>query len=68
MIGAAQGLELRLRSGELQRQELTPGIISFLDSLREVSPFIEEDRPLEDELRALCSAIRSEKWSLYEED
>jgi len=58
LLGATQALELRLREGGVQLETLTPEIQLLFKSIRAVSAFVEEDRPLEKDLRTLTGLIR----------
>jgi hypothetical protein len=35
------------------------------DDVFGLCPFVEEDRPLEHELRRLCAAISERRWTIY---
>jgi histidine ammonia-lyase len=62
-LSCAQALELRQRQGELA-EGVSSGILTFLSEVRAVSPFLSEDRALENELRAALSAIQARCWSV----
>lgn len=66
LAAGAQAAELRLRMGELpgSLRDTEPG--RMLASIRELCPFVSEDRPLERDLRDLVAAIRRREWRLYE--
>ncbi|HSQ40815.1 MAG TPA: hypothetical protein VLM37_00890, partial [Fibrobacteraceae bacterium] len=49
---------LRLREGLLQKKDLSNGVQELLEQVRKQSPFVVEDRPLEQELRALLQLVR----------
>jgi len=53
----SQALELRTRSSEIPADGLGPGLRSLFDQVRTFTAFVEEDRPLEDELRAFLAAL-----------
>ncbi|MBI5245226.1 MAG: aromatic amino acid lyase [Elusimicrobia bacterium] len=66
LLGALQGLDIRTR-----RAELDPGLLS--EEARELSaavrrnvPFLEEDRPMDEDLRWLLEQARAKSWRLYE--
>ncbi|MBI2380641.1 MAG: aromatic amino acid lyase [Gammaproteobacteria bacterium] len=65
LLAAVQGVELRLKSGEIRREDLAPELLAFVAQVRKASPFLAEDRPLEHELRAVVAAIQTETWDLY---
>lgn len=62
LIAVRQGLALRAREAPLP---LTDSVAAFVTSLEARIPFLEEDRALDTELRALATAIRGRAWSLY---
>ena len=64
LLGAVQGLELRLRNDELNRSHLSKPVQKVMDDVRDVSPFLEEDRELDDELRVLVDRIRSQEFDV----
>jgi histidine ammonia-lyase len=63
MLVAAQGIQLRLRRGEIKENMLKPQILDFCNSVAEISPFLDEDRPLEHELRSLVAHIQQQHWN-----
>ena len=64
LLGSLQALELRMKGGGFQREHLTEPVQTILDDVRDITPFIEEDRPLEDELRTLVEQIRAQAFSV----
>jgi histidine ammonia-lyase len=66
LLAACQGVELRLQSGEQKRDELSEAVLATLAHVRETSQFLEEDRALEGELRALVAAIQNRQWPFYD--
>jgi len=66
LLGALQGLELRMRSGELKASSLPDGVAQLFNSVRAKVPFVEEDRPLEKDLRWLLEQIFDKAWKCYE--
>ena len=66
LLGALQGLELRLRNNELKEASL-PGEVKLLfKAVRSKIPFVEEERALEAGLRLLLSQMSAKAWKLYE--
>lgn len=65
LMAGCQGIELRLRSGELNSKDINPSIHGLQSELLDECGFVEEDRPLEDTLRKLIQSIRSRRWELY---
>ncbi|WP_084419742.1 HAL/PAL/TAL family ammonia-lyase [Henriciella litoralis] len=57
LMANAQAIEIRLRSGELTEDVVGDAIMSQIRAVREHSAFLEEDRPLDTELRSLTDAI-----------
>ncbi|MBS0545688.1 MAG: aromatic amino acid lyase [Proteobacteria bacterium] len=64
-LATVQGVTLRQRLDDAAAAELTPPVSRFMRSVGEHSPFLDEDRPLEAELRALTALIRAGHWPLY---
>lgn len=67
LLGACQGAELRIQAGELGDQEFSKPLQQTLEGVRKISAFVEEDRALESELRAVIELIQQQAWPLYEE-
>jgi histidine ammonia-lyase len=67
LLAVRQAVHLRVRAGELEREALLP-VEQILHQLDEVFTFVEEDRPLEKELRNIIALIRSRHWSLGYDD
>jgi histidine ammonia-lyase len=68
IMAATQGVALRRNlSATLGSKpiEIIPDVEHFIHNIGEYSPFIEEDRPLEAELRKMTELIRAEQWDLY---
>jgi histidine ammonia-lyase len=65
LLAATQGVELRLRTGELDRTQLTPALRAMQDGVFEHFEFLEEDRPLEGTLRHFIELIRARHWNCY---
>jgi histidine ammonia-lyase len=63
LLAAGQGLRLRIKNGELKSEVLEP-VVDTVNQLGEVVPFIEEDRPLENELREIIALIRRRHWRI----
>lgn len=66
LLAATQGVELRLRRGELDAAQLTPALRAMRDGVFAHFEFLEEDRPLEGALRHFVELIRARHWSCYE--
>jgi len=68
LLATVQGIELRKQKEQLSDSELSPQLIEICSKVRELSSFVDEDRPLELELRQMVDLIRKEHWSLYESE
>lgn len=64
-LATVQGVTLRQQQRDTSAARLTPAINAFMLEVRQHSPFLDEDRPLEAELRALTQLIRNDQWELY---
>lgn len=64
LIAACQGLELRHKAGDIEHL-IDGGIKTTFDQVRKISPFLEEDRALERELRTMVGTIQEQMLSLY---
>jgi histidine ammonia-lyase len=66
LLGALQGLELRLRKNELNEAALPTEIKQLFKAIRAKVPFVEEDRALEADLRWMLAQIPAKAWKMYE--
>ncbi len=64
-LAGAQGLQLRKIQGQLQEATIGRTLSQFQASVFSEVKFIEEDRPLDKDLRNLVAQIRQKKWELY---
>jgi len=64
LIAACQGLELRQKAGDIEHL-IDGGIKTTFEQVRGLSPFLEEDRALEQELRSMVATIQQQMLSLY---
>jgi histidine ammonia-lyase len=62
LVAVRQGVELRERQGELDRASLSPAVRASLAEIEAVVPFLEEDRALEPELRALVDGVQARRF------
>ncbi len=67
MLACVQGIELRQRQGDLKDAQLTLAVRKFCTQIRKFSAFVDEDRPLEKDLRKMMELIDSEFWNLYQD-
>ena len=58
-----QGILIRLKRGEVLRENLHPDVAAFCDEVAEIFPFMDEDRPLEDTLRTVVDRIQNQAWT-----
>ena len=65
LAAAAQGLEIRRRHGSRAPARMESAIRDMTDDVFTLCPYVEEDRPLEHDLRRLCAAVRERRWQLY---
>jgi len=61
LLAVVQGVELRGNVGML-----SPQLQNTVKQLRQVSPFLQTDRALEQELRVCLQLTRDQHWQLYE--
>jgi histidine ammonia-lyase len=66
LAAVCQAIEIRVRSRSLPASQLSASIRSTLNDGLTLCPFVDEDRPLESELRVLCAEIRQRRWHLYQ--
>jgi len=64
VLACAQAV--RLRRTLQTHTPLTPTMNRFVTTIESLSPPVEEDRPLEQELRCVTHWIQSDDWSLYD--
>ena len=64
ILASVQGVALRGRDDNLT---LTTPVAAFCADVGQRVPFLDEDRPLENELRATVDAIRQRNWELYQD-
>jgi histidine ammonia-lyase len=65
LIAVSQGLEIRLRHGELKENTLSEGVRTMKSEVFKYFDFVDEDRPLEAILRQMVELIQNQHWSLY---
>ncbi|WP_293553153.1 histidine ammonia-lyase [Parvibaculum sp.] len=61
-IACVQALRLRQRSGDIVAADLSAPLTEFTDLLGALIPFIDEDRPLDHVLHALCGDMAAQSW------
>ena len=65
LLAATQGLQIRMRENELNESHFSSGLKAMLDAVTGEFTFVDEDRPLEGDLRKFMSLIQTEAWDLY---
>jgi histidine ammonia-lyase len=65
VLATVQGLELRRRQGVPALERLSAEALAGLSELAAGLPFVAEDQPLDNVLRALCADLQACRWSLY---
>lgn len=68
LISVCQGLELRIDQGDLSWDAIGGELQNTLESVRQTSTKLTEDRALEQELRTLIARIQNREWPLYPEN
>jgi len=66
LLAATQGLELRKRQGDVPDECLSEQLHRMKADVFEHFELVQEDRPLESNLRHFVALIRSQSWSLYQ--
>ncbi|HET9680303.1 MAG TPA: aromatic amino acid ammonia-lyase [Gammaproteobacteria bacterium] len=64
LLATSQALEIRVKNNTLD-PAFWPELMGMRNDVFTYSPFVDEDRPLESELRRLCQAISDQCWNLY---
>jgi len=67
-LAGVQGVRLRQKLVSAEPATLMPQVEGFMQSVAEHSAFLDEDRPLEAELRRMTCLIRQTPWKLYPHD
>ncbi|MDE2234179.1 MAG: aromatic amino acid lyase [Gammaproteobacteria bacterium] len=65
LAAASQALEIRRRQHELPAAATTGEVAIMRNDVLGICACVEEDRPLEQDLRHLCAALRQRRWKLY---
>lgn len=67
LAAVCQAIEIRMRTQSLLTGQPGEPIRVTQQDVLTLCPFVDEDRPLEGELRSLCAAIQQRRWRLYTE-
>ena len=65
LLAASQALELRNRHQEISPQAITGELAEMFADCRSEFAFLEEDRPLEADLRKFLQLIQNQRWGMY---
>ena len=65
-LAAVQGLNIRIKSGEIKESTLTEQIRETIRFVHQHFAFLLEDRPLEKDLRMFIELIQQQDFKLYE--
>lgn len=65
LLAGTQGVNLRINSGEVDKNTLSTAVNNTLAEVSEVFEFLEEDRALESTLRHTVELIQQQYWKLY---
>jgi histidine ammonia-lyase len=66
MLAAWQGVQLRLRAGELTLGDLQPQVRECLELTAEFFGFLDEDRELENGIREALARLQQRYWPVYD--
>jgi len=65
-LAAVQGLKLRIKDGEIRESTLTEQMRETIRFVHQNFAFLQEDRPLEKDLRKFVDLIQQQAFALYE--
>lgn len=65
LLAATQALYLRKNDTQFDQRAITPALDKTYANLREHFDILDEDRPLESELRNMLVLLRKKTWNLY---
>lgn len=67
LLATTQAIGIRASRGELHLSELQPGVRRTVEQVSDVFPPLENDRPLEGELRQMMTLVQEQAFELYSE-
>lgn len=67
LLAVQQAIRLRVAQGTLHMTSLNKHLQDMLATLQQQHPLVDEDRPLEAELRQLVTQLQQQHWPLYTE-
>jgi len=65
LLAGTQALQLRRRNRDLNEEHLSDALLEMVAEVSGLFSLVEEDRPLECDLRGIMAQIQSQHWSLY---
>ena len=65
LLAATQALVIRKRHNELDESHFSDGLTAITTSVLSDFQPVDEDRPLEDDLRKFMKLIQEQHWKLY---
>ena len=68
LLAVTQAIIIRLERKELEKKHLSNPLAHMIIDILSDFTIVEEDRPLDTDLRHFVKLIRSQKWDLYEVD
>lgn len=68
LLASTQALELRKQQSDFEQRNITAPLQALYDHVRQYCALVDEDRPLEGELRQTLDQIRAQTWDLYPHD
>lgn len=66
LLAAVQGVRLRILNGEMDEASLSAPVANMYQDVSSYFALLDEDRPMEQELRETIRYIQQQRWSLYE--
>ncbi len=65
LMACVQSYHLRERGGVVRKANEHDALLQTVEQLRSLSEFVDEDRPLEHDMRRIVEAIRAQRFKLY---
>jgi histidine ammonia-lyase len=65
IMATVQGVTLRQNLADANPTSLPAAVTDFMKNVAEHTSFLDEDRPLDTELRTMINLIRNGHWELY---
>ncbi|PCJ59695.1 MAG: histidine ammonia-lyase [Planctomycetota bacterium] len=64
LISVCQGINIRIRQNDFDKKQLKAGVVDIVDSISDISAFVDEDRPLDKDLRVIIQRLQDQYWSI----